>query len=114
MKTDNHSQRNTVYPKAYNNASGKKVLEFISPSEIKLDLPFILTGNKRLIADMPYLKIERSLAGIKAVALRLIDIEVREGIIQLFVQELETRKTYKLEWNMEYSGSYWIWSLSEF
>ena len=101
-------------PQPFYNSYGKKILEFISSSEIMLDLPFILTQKKRLRLNMPYLKIESSLSGNKSVAVRLLNIKVIKGIIYLSVQELESKRTYTLEWNMDYTGSYWLWSLSDF
>lgn len=100
-------------PQSFYNSSGKKVLEYISPSEIMLDLPFILTQNKRLKLNMPYLKTESKLSGNDIAAIRLLDLEVCEGIVQLYVQELESKKTYSLEWNMDYNGSYWMWGISD-
>lgn len=114
MKTDNHSQRNTVYPAAYYNASGKKIMELESPSEIKLDLHFINTQNKRLKLNMLYLKTENNLSGNDITTIRLLNFEVIDDIIQLLVQELETKRTYTLEWNMEYDGDYWLWRLTDF
>jgi hypothetical protein len=100
-------------PQPFYNSSGKKVLEFISSSEIMLDLPFILTKNKRLKLNMPYLKTENKLSGNDITAIRLLNFEVNEGILQLYVQELESKKTYTLEWNMDYEGGFWIWSLAD-
>lgn len=114
MKTDNHLQLNTVFPQAYNNSSRKKVLEFVSTSEIKLDLPFINTQNKRLKLNMLYLKIENNLSDNDITTIRLLNFEVIDDIIQLLVQELETKRTYTLEWNMEYDGNYWLWRLADF
>jgi len=113
MKTGSHFQENTNLPEPFYNSSGKKVLEFITPTEIVLDLPFIMTRNKRLSINLPYLKIEQKLSGNDIDAIRLLKIEVRDGIVQLYIQELESRKNYSLEWNMEYSGDYWLWSLSD-
>lgn len=101
-------------PQPFYNSSGKKVMEYISSSEIMLDQPIINTPNKRLKLNMPYLKIERKLSGNDITAIRLLNFEASEGIIQLYVQELESKKTYTLEWNMDYDGGYWLWSLSNF
>jgi len=114
MKTGSNLQGNTALPKPFYNSSGKKVLEFISLTEIVLDLPFIMTKNKRLSTIVPYLKIERKLSGDDIDAIRLLKIEVCDGIVQLYVQELESKKTYTLEWNMSYSGGYFLWSLTDF
>lgn len=105
---------NPVLPQPFYNSYGKKILEFISPTEIVLDLPFIMTIGKRLSINFPYLKIERKLAGDDIDAIRLTNIEVRDNILQIYVQDLKSKKTYNLEWNMEYSGSYWMWSLTDF
>lgn len=39
----------TSLPEPFYNSSGKKVMEYISTSEIILDLPFVSTINKRFI-----------------------------------------------------------------
>ena len=101
-------------PKPFYNSSGKKVMEYISTSEILLDLPFVSTINKRLFINMPYIKVESNLSGNKVVAVRLLDVKVIQEIIQLYVQELASKRAYTLEWNMEYTGSYWLWSLMDF
>jgi hypothetical protein len=100
-------------PQPFYNSSGKMVMKYISASEIMLDLPFILTQKKKLKLNMPYLKTENKLSGNGITAIRLLDLEVCEGIVQLYVQELESKKTYSLEWNMDYDGSYWMWSISD-
>jgi len=114
-KTANDRLKNKPeLPQPFYNSSGKKVMEYISPSEIMLDLPFILTQKKRLKLNMPYLITENSLSGNKVVAVRLLDFKVKEEIIQLFVQELASQKQYDMEWNLCYSGSFWLWSLADF
>lgn len=100
-------------PQPFYNSSGEKILEYITPTEIRLSMPIILTQNKRLKLNMPYLKTESSLSGNKVVAVRLLDFKVKEEIIQLSVQELENKRIYTLEWNMDYIGSYWMWSISD-
>lgn len=113
MKTGSNFQDNSNLPEPYFTSFGKKVLEFISPTEIVLDLPFIMTRNKRLSINTPYLKIEQKLSGGDIDAIRFLNFEESDGIIQLYVQELESKKTYNLEWNLEYTGGYWLWSLSD-
>jgi len=103
-----------VLPQPFYNSSGKKVLEYISPSEIMLDLPFILTQNKRLKLNMPYLKAENCLSGNKISAIRLLNFETYDTIIVLSVQDLQSKKTFTLEYNMDSTSGYWIWSLSDF
>jgi len=104
---------NPELPQPFYNSSGKKVLEYISPSEIMLDLPFILTQNKRLRLNMPYLKTESKLSGNNITAIRLLDFEASDGLVQLQIQELKTKNIYNIDWNMDYDGSYWMWSISD-
>jgi hypothetical protein len=101
-------------PQPFYNSAGKKILEYISTREIRLDLPFILTKNKKLKLNMPYLKTERKLSGNDITAVRLLNFGASEGIIQLKVQELKNKQTYTIEWNMDYTGSYLLWSLADF
>jgi hypothetical protein len=101
-------------PQPHYNNSGKKVLEFISSSEIILDLPFILTRHKRLKLNMPYLKTENNLSGNKVSAIRILNFDTYDTIIVLYVQELQSKKTYSIEYNMDSTSGYWIWSLSDF
>lgn len=101
-------------PQPFYNSSGKKVLEFISPSEIMLDLPFILTQNKRIKLNMPYLKTENCLSGNKISAVRLLKFDTHDTIIVLYVQDLQSKKTFSLEYNLDCTSGYWIWSLSDF
>ena len=103
-----------VLPQPFYNSSGKKVLEYISPSEIMLDLPFILTKNKKLKLNMPYLKTENCLSGNKISAIRLLNFGTNDTIIVLSVQDLQSKKTFTLEYNMDSTSGYWIWSLSDF
>jgi len=93
---------------------GHFILEFISSSEIMLDLPFILTQKKRLRLNMPYLKTENNLSGNKISAIRLLNFETYDTIIVLYVQDLQSKKTFSLEYNMDSTSGYWIWSLSDF
>jgi hypothetical protein len=79
-----------------------------------LDLPFILTQNKRLKLNMPYLKTESKLSGNDITAIRLLDFEAYDTIIVLYVQDLQSKKTFSLEYNMDSTSGYWIWSLSDF
>jgi len=101
-------------PHPFYNSSGDKILEYISASEIMLDLPFILTQKRRLRLNMPYLKTENSLSGNKISAIRLLNFDTYDTIIVLYVQELQSKKKYTLEYNMDSTSSYWIWSLSDF
>lgn len=99
--------------KTYINHSGRKVLEYVPPVSIMLDLPQIQTRDKILTINMPYLKLEKKIVGNDIVAIRLIDFEDKDGIISLYVQELKTKKTYYLSANMDYDGEMWLWSLAD-
>lgn len=101
-------------PHSFYSSSGEKILDFVSPTEIMLDLPFILTQNKRLKLNMPYLKTENSLSGNKISAIRLLNFDTYDTIITLYVQDLQSKKTFSLEYNMDSTSGYWIWSLSDF
>jgi len=101
-------------PQPFYNNFGKMVMKYISSSEIMLDLPFIMTQNKRLKLNMPYLKTENNLSGDKISAIKLLDFKVSNGIISFLVQALKSKRTFTLEWNMEYTGCYYLWSLSDF
>jgi len=101
-------------PQPFYNSYGKKILEFISSSEIMLDLPFILTQKKRLRLNMPYLKTENNLSGNKISGIRLLNFDTYDTIIVLYVQDLQSKKTFSLEYNMDSTSGYWIWSLSDF
>ncbi len=101
-------------PQPFYDSSGRKIMECISTSEIMLDLPFILTQNQRLKLNMPYLKTENCLSGNKISAIRLLNFDTYDTIIVLYVQDLQSKKTFSLEHNMNSSSKYWIWSLSDF
>ena len=78
-----------------------------------LDREFILTQDKMLLKGMPYLYSE----GRHHVAVRLLeawlDYELEEEFIYLSLQELETDKTFKVSWNLDYSGSYYLWTIAD-
>jgi hypothetical protein len=103
----------TTANKPYINSSGRKVLEYVPPVSIMLDLPHILTRDKILTINMPYLKLEKKNAGNDIAAIRLIDFDDKDGIISLYIQELKSKKTYYLSANME-CDDMWFWSLADF
>jgi hypothetical protein len=102
----------TTAKKPYINSSGRKVLDYVPPVSIMLDLPHILTRDKILTLNMPYLKLEKKIAGNDIAAIRLIDFEDEDGVVTLYVQELKSKKTYSLSANMDYDGEMWFWSLT--
>ena len=101
-------------PQPFYNSSGERVLEYKSQTEIFVDLPIIMTRNKRLSINLPYLKIERLISGDSIAAIRILNFEVSDSILCLQVQELESKKAYTLEWNMDYNGNFWLFCLCDF
>jgi hypothetical protein len=75
-----------------------------------LDRQFILTKDKTLVIGMPYLYAE----GNHTVAVRLLKIWQEDHTIYLDVQELQSPKTFRLSWNLNYAGDYWLWSLADY
>lgn len=98
----------------YINSSGRKVLEYISSDTIVLNLPFIMTQGKRLTKGMPYLKVEKKVAGNDTAAIRLLNYQDYQGVIYLNLQDLKTNRCYNLSHNMEINGDWWFWSLADF
>jgi hypothetical protein len=74
-----------------------------------LDREFILTQGKTLVKDMPYIYSE----GNRTAAVRLCKIWVEDNIIYLDAEELNSPKTFTLSWNLEYCGSYYLWTLAD-
>jgi len=66
-----------------------------------------------LTRKMPYILLEKKAAGEYIAAVRLMDFHERDGIISLDVQELANNRTYSLSWNMEYTGDWWLWTLTD-
>ena len=102
----------TMRNKSYINSNGEKVLEYISDTTIMLDMQFILTRDKLLTINMSYLKLEKKIEGNDIAAIRLIDFEIEDAIVTLYVQELESKRTYYLSANMECIDM-WFWSLAD-
>lgn len=100
--------------KSYINGAGHKVLEYLSPDTIVLNLPFIMTQGKRLTKGMPYLKVEKKTIGEDIAAIRLLNYQDYQGVIYLNLQDLKTNRCYNLSHNMEIDGDWWFWSLADF
>ncbi|NMC58522.1 MAG: hypothetical protein GYA51_03920 [Candidatus Methanofastidiosa archaeon] len=88
-------------------------MQYFPPDSLMIDLPFILTQSKMLTRKMPYMLLEKKVAGEYIAAVRLMDFHERDGIISLDVQELANNRTYSLSWNMEYTGDWWLWTLTD-
>lgn len=95
-------------PYSYYNKLGKRVLEICS-NYIKLDLPIVLTTNKELILGYPYILLESN----KSIAIRLLDLLYDDSIVLLNVQDIATHRVFNLSWNMDYTGSFWLWCLAD-
>lgn len=78
-----------------------------------LDRPFILTQDKMLVTGMPYMYSE----GNRTTAVRLVnvwnDYDMEDEFVYLTLQELQTNRTFTLSWNLNFSGSYYLWSLAD-
>jgi len=98
----------------YTNSSGRKILQYFQPDSLMIDLHFILTQNRMLTRNMPYMFLEKRVAGNYTAAVRLVDFYEKDGIVFLDVQELTNNRTFTLSWNMEYTGDWWLWSLADF
>lgn len=94
---------------SYTNSSNKEVLHYDSKDSVLLDLPFVLTLGKKLTINMPYLLLE----GNHSIAVRLLEVSDADGVVYLRVQELQSQRTFELSWNLNYEGSYWLWSLAD-
>lgn len=87
---------------------GLNKLEYFRSNVVRLDLPFILTENKMLVLNMPYLKLE----GEHSDAIRLLDVWDNDNYVFLKIEHLQTGKISTLSWSLDYAGTYWLWSLS--
>ena len=59
---------------------------------------------------MPYMLLE----GNRSTAVKLLNVRDAQGFVYLVLQNLQTQNTFKLSWNLEYTGSYWLWSLADY
>jgi len=100
--------------KSYTNSAGRKVLEYVSQDTIVLNAQFIETQGKRLTKGMPYMKLEKKVAGEDVAAIRQLNYQDYDGVVYLNVQDLKTNRCYNLTWNMEFDyDGWWFWSLGD-
>ena len=104
----------TMNNKPYINGEGHKVLEYVSPDTIVFDSPCILTQGKRLTKGMPYMLLEKKVAGNDTAAIRLLNFQEYEGVVYLNVQDLQTNRCYNLSRNLQMDSDWWFWALSDF
>lgn len=78
-----------------------------------LEREFILTEGKKLVTGMSYLYTE----GNHSAAVRLVkawqDYDSEDEFVYLSLQELQTDRCFKVSWNLEYKGDYYLWSLAD-
>jgi hypothetical protein len=74
-----------------------------------LDRSFVLTQGKTLLTGSPYLYNE----GSHSVAVKLTKAWIEDDIIYLTLQELQSQKSFTVSWNLEYSGSYYLWTIAD-
>ena len=89
-------------------ASSNNKLEYLPNNTVKLDLPFILTTEKKLQIGMPYMILDRQHTN----AIRLLNVSDTDGIVYLKIQNLQTGEVNTISWNLNYSGDYWLWSIA--
>ena len=79
-----------------------------------LDRSFILTTDKMLATGMTYLYNE----GNHSVAVRLIEVwngyDMEDEFVYLTLQELQTNRIFNVSWNLDYDGSYYLWTLADY
>lgn len=75
-----------------------------------LDRAFILTQGKKLVTGMPYLYLE----GSHIEAVKLLDVWDTNNYVFVKIIGLKTGKINTLSWTLDYSGTYWLWSLSSY
>lgn len=78
-----------------------------------LDRPFIFTQGKTLVKGMPYLYNEVN----HSIAVRLLDVRLdyveQDEFVNLSLQVLQTNRCFKVAWNLDYEGDYYLWSLAD-
>jgi hypothetical protein len=84
-------------------------MKYCRQDPFTLDRPFILTHGKTLYKGMPYLFSE----GSHHVAVRLLKVWEEDDFIYLSLEELQSGRPFKVSWNLEYDGDYYLWSLAD-
>ena len=59
------------------------------------------------------MKLEQKVVGNDIAVIRLLNFQDYEGVVYLNVQDLQTGRCYNIDWNMDYEGKYWLWSLAD-
>jgi hypothetical protein len=88
--------------------SATSKVEYISPLTAVVDLPFILSTDKKLTIGSPYLYLE----GSHITAVNLLDVWDIEPYVQVKVQDRKTGTITILKGSLDYSGDNCLWSLA--
>jgi len=83
-------------------------VQYISPLTVVVDLPFILSTDRKLTIGSPYLYLE----GSHISAVNLLDVWDADKYIHVKIQDLKTGTIIILQWSRDYSGKCWLWSLA--
>lgn len=87
--------------------SSNKLLKYLSPIQVKLDLPFIHTTGNKLLVGCSYLYIE----GRHTMPVRLLEVSDANNEVQLRLQKLDNNEVFDIGWNLLYAGDYVIWEI---
>jgi len=90
--------------------SATSKVAYISPYTAVVDLPFILSTDRKLTIGSPYLYLE----GSHITAVNLLDVWDTDKYVHVKIQDLMTGKMNILQWPRDYSEKYWLWSLASF
>lgn len=88
--------------------SATSKVEYISPYTAVVNLPFILSTDKKLTIGSPYLYLE----GSHITAVNLLDVWDIETYVQVKVQDRKTGTITILKGSSDYSGDNCLWSLA--
>ena len=88
----------------------KQIFHYLSEDCVFLNMPFILTIDKKLKVGMSYMKMEaRHIDPV-----RLIKIWDGNNIVHLKIQDLNTKEICVISHNMEFPDNFGLWSIAEF
>lgn len=92
----------------YTNSSGRKILQYFPPDSLMIDLPFILTQSKIMTRRMPYMLLEKKIAGDYIAAVRLIDFHERMESFLSMCRNLQTTELILCRgiWNIQVIGGF--------
>ena len=83
-------------------------VQYISPLTVVVDLPFILSNERKLTVGSPYLYLE----GSHITAVKLLDVWDADKYVHVKIQDLTTGTITILKGSSDYSGDNCLWSLA--